>query len=149
MILPLGSRLVSFPLAGAVTGGVVLLAASPYLAALTVSVPDRGVERWWRGGSASPARVGGCAVVAVVLGVLAGAAAGAGALLPPLLLLALAGAPLTVIDLEHHRLPDRLVFPLAVAAPILAVLAAAVRQDWYPLLRAVEAAAWSSPCCSC
>ena len=79
--------------------------------------------------------------MAVVLGVLAGAAAGVGALLPALLLLALVGAPLTVIDIEHHRLPDRLVFPLAVGAPVLAVVAAAVRQDWYPLLRAAEAAA--------
>jgi leader peptidase (prepilin peptidase)/N-methyltransferase len=76
-----------------------------------------------------------------VLGALAGAAAGWSALLPALVVLALASTPLVLIDYEHHRLPDRLIRPAAGAGTVLLVLAASVRHDWHALLRAGEGAA--------
>ena len=81
------------------------------------------------------------ALAALVLGGLAGAAAGWTALLPAYLCLALTGAPLMVIDYEHHRLPNRLVYPAAIGAFVLLALAAAVDDDWADYLRAVEGAA--------
>ncbi len=123
---------------GALVSAAVCLATSPYLARLTRSVPDRDETRWLRGRAASPNRTAVTAVIAVVLGALAGAAAGWSALLPAFLVLALAGTALTVIDVEHHRLPRRLVLPAAVGALVLLALAAAVRDDWPAYLRAVE-----------
>ena len=41
------------------------------------------------------------------------------------------GAPLVVIDFEHHRLPDRLVATSAVGGAVLLVLAGAIRHDWH------------------
>jgi leader peptidase (prepilin peptidase)/N-methyltransferase len=127
--------------AGALVGAAVLLAATPYLARLTLTVPDRELRRWWTGASASPTRTGGTALVAVVLGALGGASAGWSALLPAFLWLALTGAPLTVIDFEHHRLPNRLIYAAAVGAAVLLALAALVRHDWTDYLRAIEGAA--------
>lgn len=81
------------------------------------------------------------ALTAVVVGGLAGAAAGPSALLPAFVALALAGIPLVLIDYEHHRLPNRLVYPAAGAAVALLAGAAAVRDDWPDYVRALEAAA--------
>ena len=117
---------------------VVCVAASPYLARLTLTVPDGENSRWWRGAPAGRTRVVLTAVAALVLGALAGAAAGISALLPAFLALALAAAPLVVIDYEHHRLPNRLVYPAGVAGIVLLALAAAVRDEWHDYLRAVE-----------
>jgi leader peptidase (prepilin peptidase)/N-methyltransferase len=61
--------------------------------------------------------------------------------LPAFLLLAGAGALLTVIDLQHRTLPDRVVLPsIAIGACLLAV-AAAGEHAWPTLLRAVLGAA--------
>jgi leader peptidase (prepilin peptidase) / N-methyltransferase len=128
-------------LAGALIGTAACVAATPYLARLTVSVPDRDERRWWRGRPAGRARVLLTASVGGVLGALAGAAAGWSALWPPLVALALVCAPLVIIDFEHHRLPNRLMVVAWVLAAALLTLAAAVRHDWDVLLRAVEAGA--------
>jgi leader peptidase (prepilin peptidase) / N-methyltransferase len=117
------------------------LTASPYLARLTVSVPDRDAVRWWRGRAASRRHLSWTALTAAVLGALAGAAAGWSALLPAFVALALTAAPLVVIDFEHHRLPDRLLRVMAAAGAVLLTLAALVRHDWHSLLRSGEGAA--------
>jgi leader peptidase (prepilin peptidase)/N-methyltransferase len=80
-------------------------------------------------------------VVGVVLGALAGAAAGWSALSPAFMLLAVVGTPLVVIDYEHHRLPSRLVVPAAAGAAGLLTLAALLHGTWHPWLRAVQGAA--------
>ncbi len=126
---------------GALAGAGACLAASPYLARLTLSVPDRGEPRWWRGRPASGPRLACSALTATALGVLAGAAAGWSALLPAFVVLAMTTAPLVVIDYEHHRLPDRLVRTAAAGGAVLLTLAALVRHDWHSLLRSGESAA--------
>jgi leader peptidase (prepilin peptidase) / N-methyltransferase len=125
---------------GALAGAVAGLVAAPYLAGLTLSVPDRDDRRWWRGRRPGRRRLAVTAAAAAALGALAGKAAGWGAPLPACLALALTAAPLAVIDFEHHRLPDRLVVAAAAGTTLLAA-AALVRQDWHPLLRAAEGAA--------
>ena len=55
-------------------------------------------------------------------------------------MLALFGVPLVVIDIEVHRLPDRLTGPAALAGAVLLTVAAAVDGSWHPLLRALEGA---------
>ena len=127
--------------AGVVTGAACCLVASPYLARLTRTVPDREDRRWWRGRTASRGRLAVTAAIATVLGALGGAAAGWTALLPAFVALALSCAPLVVIDFEEHRLPNRLVFTAAGAAAVLLTVAAAVRHEWAPWLRGVEGAA--------
>lgn len=126
---------------GALIGAGVGLLAAPYLARLTLSVPDRENRRWWTGAPAGRQRMTLTAVVAVVFGALAGASAGRTALLPAFVLLALACATLAIIDFETKRLPDRLVLVAAVGGAVLLVLAAAVDDAWHPLLRAAEGAA--------
>jgi len=122
---------------GAAVGAVACLGASPYLARLTLTVPDRENPKWWRGAPASRGRLGVCAGTAVALGALAGIAAGWSALLPALVVLALAGAPLIVIDYEHHRLPDRLVLVVAGGGIVGLSLTAAIQHEWHSYLRAL------------
>lgn len=131
----------STELIGALAGAGAGLVASPYLARLTLTVPDRERRDWWRGDPASRHRTIITAVVALVLGGLAGAAATWGALWPVFLLYALVGTPLAIIDFEHHRLPNRLVFLFAGGAAVLLALAAAIDSAWSDALRAVEGAA--------
>ena len=126
---------------GAVIVAAVCLAATPYLARLTITVPDRENARWYVGAKPASRRMLMTAVAALVLGALAGAAAGWTALLPAYLSIALTGSALTVIDYEHHRLPNRLVYPAAIGAYALLALAAAVDSDWSDYLRAVEGGA--------
>jgi leader peptidase (prepilin peptidase)/N-methyltransferase len=129
--------------AAAAIAAALCLGITPYLARLTLTVPDRENEQWYRGARPDPTRTTKTAVAAVVVGALAGTAAGFSALFPAFLALALAGIPLVVIDYEHHRLPNRLVYPAAVAAFVLLALAAALRHEWADYLRAVEGAAAS------
>lgn len=126
---------------GAAIGAAACLAAAPYLARLTITVPDRENARWYAGAPVDRKRLLQTGLTALVIGALAGAAAGWSALLPAYLCLALAGIPLIVIDFEHHRLPNRLVYPAAVGAFVLLALAAAIDDDWADYLRGVEAAA--------
>ena len=127
--------------AGAAVAIPICLAASPYLARLTLTVADRGDATWYRGVAPSWRRRVVTAGIGLVLGALAGRAAGLSALLPAFILLALTSTPLIVIDFEHHRLPNRLVYPTAAGAIVLLVIAAAGRDDWPALLRAVEGGA--------
>lgn len=126
---------------GSVVAAAACLLAAPYLARLTLSVPDREHPRWWRGRSAGRGRIALTALIAVALGALAGAAAQWSALLPAFIALALVCTPLVLIDFEHHRLPNRLVFTAAGSELVLLTLAALVRDDWHHWLRAVEGAA--------
>jgi leader peptidase (prepilin peptidase)/N-methyltransferase len=126
---------------GALVAVAVCLAATPYLARLTLTVPDRDNAAWWRGAQVDRTRLAKTAIAAVVIGALAGAASGWSALLPAYLCIALTGIPLTVIDYEHHRLPNRLVYPAAVGAAALLALAAAIDDAWPDYLRALEGAA--------
>lgn len=126
---------------GAALGGAVCLAAAPYLAGLTLSVPDQDEQHWWRPRRTTSARLIGTAAVAAVLGVLAGWAGTWSAVWPAFVALALCCAPLVVIDAERHRLPNRLVFTAWALAAVLFTIGAAVRGEWSALLRAVEAAA--------
>lgn len=128
-------------LSSALFGGLLGLGASPYLARLTVTVPDRDASAWWRGRAASTSRAGRTLVVAALLGALAGYGAHWRAELPAFLVLALACAPLAVIDVEHHRLPDRLVYSALVAECLVFLGVAIVRSDWHALLRSVESGA--------
>jgi len=125
---------------GTAVGAAGCLAASPYLARLTLTVPDREERRWWRGAPVGAGRLALTAAVALALGALAGAAAGWTALLPAFVWLALVSAPLVVIDFEHHRLPNRLVVAAAAGAGAFGLLAAGVRDDWHALLHGVEGA---------
>ena len=61
-------------------------------------------------------------------------------MLPAYVVLAAVGSALIVVDIEHHRLPNRLLYPAAGAAVVLLAVAAAARADWSAYLRAVEAA---------
>jgi leader peptidase (prepilin peptidase)/N-methyltransferase len=131
----------SSDVAGALIGAGGCLLGSPYLARLTLSVPDRDATSWWLGAAPTPRRFAATAAVAAVLGALAGAAAGHGALLPALLALAVVGAPLVIIDFEHHRLPNRLVLIGAGLEAVLLSVAAADHGEWHPLLRALEGSA--------
>lgn len=131
----------STAVAGALIAAAIGLAASPYLARLTLSVPDRDDRRWWAGRPPTRHRVAITALATAVLGALGGIAAHVGALLPAFVVLALVAGPLVVIDYEHHRLPDRLVAVGAGGALVLLTVAAAVRGSWHPWLRAVEGAA--------
>jgi leader peptidase (prepilin peptidase)/N-methyltransferase len=97
--------------AGAAVAIPICLAASPYLARLTLTVADRDDATWYRGVAPSCRRQVVTAGIGSVLGALAGRAAGLSALLPAFILLALTSTPLIVIDFEHHRLPNRLVYP--------------------------------------
>lgn len=126
---------------GAVAAGVLCALPAPYLARLTHSVPDRELRDWWRGRPASTQRVAVLAVLGAALGALGGAADGWGALVPAFVAFGVLGAPLVVIDFAVHRLPNRLIVPMAIAGAVLLVLAAVVRSEYHPLLRALEGAA--------
>ena len=60
--------------------------------------------------------------------------------LPAYLVLAGAAVPLTVIDLRHRLLPNRLLVPAFGAGAVLLTLAAALTGEWSDLLRAGIAA---------
>lgn len=127
-------------IAAAAAGGVALL-ASPYLASLTVTAPDRSVTAWWQPRTYSRSRYAVTAAAAVVLAALAGAAAGLGAAWPAYLALALTGAPLAVVDAEHHRLPNRLMYVAGIAGVALLALAAVIEHRWDRFGRVALAAA--------
>jgi leader peptidase (prepilin peptidase) / N-methyltransferase len=130
---------VSSWLLGGVVGGAAALAVSPYLARVSRSVADREDRTWWRGAAPGRRRLVMSALVAGLLGTVAGYAAGWTAALPAFLAFAMLSTPLVLVDVQHHRLPDRLVAPAAICALALLALAAAVRSDWPALGRAVAA----------
>lgn len=103
------TQAVAAALAAAGAGAAAAAVASAYLARLTLSVPDREDRRWWVGRPAGGARSAATGLTGACLGASAGAAAGWQPVLAVLLAIALVETPLLVIDVEHHRLPDRLV----------------------------------------
>lgn len=74
-----------------------------------------------------------------MLGFAAGHAAGWSACLVAFTVLGALTTPLLIVDIEHHRLPDRLIAPAAIGGLILLSIAAAVRHDWSTLGRSVAA----------
>lgn len=64
------------------------------------------------------------------------------ALLPLVLVLAAAGIALTVIDIDHHRLPDRIVLPLYPVVVVGLVLAGVVSGSWPLGAAAIGAVLW-------
>jgi leader peptidase (prepilin peptidase)/N-methyltransferase len=130
---------VSSWLLGGVAGGAATLLASPYLARIARTVPDRDATAWWRGATPGRAERAVTALVAAVLGALAGHAAGWAAPLPAFVAFAGLATPLLLVDVQHHRLPDRLVVPAAACAVALLTVAAGVRGDWSALARAAAA----------
>lgn len=124
----------------ALVAAVVCLSIAPYSARLTRTVPDRENRRWYVGAGVSRTVLGATAAVSVVLGLLAGAAARWSAVLPAYVVLAAVSVVLVVVDVAHHRLPNRVLYPGAVASAVLLAVAAAVQHDWWDVLRAGEAA---------
>lgn len=117
-------------------GGLAALAVSPILAGWTNALTAGAATRWWWLRTVSPPQWVTTAGPAVLLG------ACAAVLAPPAAwwLLGAGGAVLAVVDARTHRLPARLVYPLAaVISPVLGVTAA-VTGAWLDLLRAGLAA---------
>jgi leader peptidase (prepilin peptidase) / N-methyltransferase len=56
--------------------------------------------------------------------------------LPAYLYLAAAGLALAMIDLDHKRLPDKIVLPSYLVAAVLLTIASAAMHDWWALARA-------------
>jgi leader peptidase (prepilin peptidase)/N-methyltransferase len=113
------------------------LAASPVLASWTVSLAADEQQRWWRPRRVSAARWATVAVVAVLFACLGGRGVPAVAWW----LLAVTGAVLAIVDSETHRLPRRLVGPLAAAELGVLVVTAMAAAEPERLLRALLAAA--------
>src|SRR5579875_4070711 len=87
----------------------VVAAARPVLAGWTVALVEGQSASWWRPRSVRWTQVAGVAAVAVVLAVAAAPAQPRAAWL----LLAAAGAVLSVVDVRTHRLPLPLTISLA------------------------------------
>jgi leader peptidase (prepilin peptidase) / N-methyltransferase len=135
---------VSAGVGGLLVGVGLGLAAGPFLAGLTLRVPDKEpllIRNGWRGAPAGRRRV------AVVTGLAVAACGGVGAgvgphpVLAAYLWLAAVGVVLTVIDVERKLLPDRLTLPSYPVGAALLAAAALADGDWGRLLRAVEAGA--------
>jgi len=77
---------------------------------------------WWRSGDASSSAAGVVYLVA-------------------LLYLVTISVALALIDVEHHRLPDRIVLPSIVVALLLLAVSAGLSGDWDAWLRALLGAA--------
>lgn len=95
--------------------------------------------RWWRGTGASHRRRWLVTLAtAVAWGVTAGGVAQPAAL-PAYLWFATAAVLLTVVDIDHHLLPNRLTYPTYLAGLLLLGIASLVGGSAQPYLRAVVA----------
>jgi leader peptidase (prepilin peptidase) / N-methyltransferase len=103
----------------------------------SVRAADRDLSHWWTPGRVSARRWAVVAVVAAGLGAVAALADP----WPAWWLYAEAGTVLAVVDVQHHRLPSRLVYPLAAMELLILTGYAADTGDPHQLLRAIEAAA--------
>lgn len=124
--------------------GAVGVLVGPALAGVTLTAPGTGRllgPGWSRGRPAGPRRivlVSGLS--AVVLGVL-GSSIGARSALPAFLGLGAVGVALAVIDVEHHRLPDRLTVPAFATGVGLLLAAVSVSGGFGSWVRALAATA--------
>jgi leader peptidase (prepilin peptidase) / N-methyltransferase len=102
-------------------------------------VPRRLPVRGWEPADTRPSRA--VLVTIVTAGLYAGLAARYhdSFVLPAYLLLAAGLVALSVIDLEHFLLPNRIVYPLDAAVPVLLAVAAAGDDDWSAFGRALLA----------
>jgi leader peptidase (prepilin peptidase)/N-methyltransferase len=120
------------------------LLLGPFLAGLTLRIPadEPLVNRAaWRGGGAGRARVVAVTLLAAAVLGAVGAAIGADAALPAYLWLGAVGLTLAVIDVDCHRLPDRLTLPSYPVGVVLLGAAALGHHDLAALGRAVLAGA--------
>jgi len=118
---------------------IAAIAVSPLLAGWTAGLTtdtDNDMP-WWHPRWVPARRL---VVVASVAAVLAACAAG-GTPLPAWWLFAAGGAVLSVIDVQHHLLPARMVYPLGAVVFAALALAALIAGEPDRLLRAVLAAA--------
>ncbi len=126
-------------------GGAVLgLLLGPFLAGLTLRIPSGEpvlVAGAWRGGAADRLRVASVTLLAAAILGTIGAGIGADAALPAYLWLGAVGLTLGVIDVDCHRLPDRLTLPSYPVGIVLLGAAAVAQRDLAVLGRAVLAAA--------
>jgi len=130
----------------AVAAGCALLGllAGPFLAGLTLRIPAGQpvlTAGAWRGGAASRARTVTVTVLAAAVLAAIGAGVGADAALPAYLWLGAVGVTLGVIDVDCHRLPDRLTLPSYPVGIVLLGAAALAHRDLPALGRAVLASA--------
>jgi leader peptidase (prepilin peptidase)/N-methyltransferase len=129
-------------LARAVASVVASATISPVLASWSATAPRRDLQRWW-----IPIRVPRRRWITVAAAGLALAAATAGEHpWPAWWLWGQVGAVLAVIDVEHHRLPIRLVYPLAAGELVILVADAAGNAAPHSLARAIAAAAVIGGC---
>jgi leader peptidase (prepilin peptidase) / N-methyltransferase len=75
-------------------------------------------------------------VLCLGVGALTGFRVGLVAILPAMLLIALVLVPVSLVDLELRKIATRLVYPAALGAAVLLVVAAAVTGEWDSMLRA-------------
>ena len=127
------------PASTALISAVGAVLVSPLLASWTTGLTtDRATStaRWWQ-----PRRVGvpRLILVAAVAAILTAGAAG-GVPLAAWWPFAAAGAVLCVVDVQHHLLPGRLVYPLAAVILVALGVSAAVTGEPERLLRAILAA---------
>jgi leader peptidase (prepilin peptidase)/N-methyltransferase len=119
------------------------LLLGPFLAGLTLRIPaDQPVltaNGWW-GGAASPARRARVTVLAAAVLGAVGGGIGAEATLPAYLWLGAVGLTLAVIDIDCHRLPDRLTLPSYPVGLLLLGAAAVAQHELAALGRALLAA---------
>lgn len=123
-----------------VVAALIGVAAGPALAALTSSDRQQGGWRWLTGHPTSPPRRVTLAGLAGLACGLVAAGIGPAASLPAYLCLALAGAALTVTDIEQRRLPNRIVGTAAAAGLLGLTVAAVADRDGGRLGRALLAA---------
>jgi leader peptidase (prepilin peptidase)/N-methyltransferase len=126
------------------SAGAVVVAVCAVLGLLTGAVLARSAARFpWREAERTARRPVATAPLALGTGVLFGLTAlrfGAVGELPAFLVLAAAAVLLTVIDLQHRLLPNRVLLPAFVAGALLLTGAAALTGDRPDLLRAGLAA---------
>ena len=127
------------PASTALISAVGAVLVSPLLASWTIGLnPDRATSsaRWWQ---PRPVGIQRLILVAAVAAILTAGAAG-GVPLTAWWPFAAAGGVLCVIDVQHHLLPGRLVYPLAAVIVVALGVSAAVTSEPERLLRAILAA---------
>jgi leader peptidase (prepilin peptidase) / N-methyltransferase len=135
---------VSAGVGGLLVGVGLGAAAGPFLAGLTLRVPDKEpllTGDGWRGAPGGGRRVGVVTGLAVAGCGAVGGGVGLHPVLAAYLWLAAVGVVLMVIDVERKLLPDRLTLPSYPVGAALLAVAALADGHWAAWLRAVEAGA--------